>query len=114
MPFRNASTTSPSNSIFSSLLVVMSSSKIRTARARRQRAVQTSALRDLRHVRRLGALCTLARLVLDLHAFGERLEAAACDLRMVDEEILATIFRGDEAIPLRVAEPLNGSCCHRK
>src|SRR5205814_2039783 len=54
----------------------------------------------------------LARLELDLRALGERLEAATEDLRMVDEEILPAFVGRDEAVPLRVVEPLDGSGCH--
>src|SRR4026209_1758541 len=38
-------------------------------------------------VDRLGALLTLARLVLDLGSFGQRLEAVAGDVRVMHEEI---------------------------
>jgi hypothetical protein len=30
----------------------------------------------------------------------------------VNEDVLAALIRGDEAVPLRVVEPLHGSCCH--
>ena len=33
--------------------------------------------------------------------------------RVVDEHVLATLVRGDEAVALRVVEPLHGSSCHR-
>src|SRR6187402_147262 len=65
-------------------------------------------------VGRLGALVALARLVLDLRALGEGLEPVAADAAVVDEEILATILRGDEPVSLAVVEPLNGSACHMK
>src|SRR5205085_10493423 len=82
----------------------------RTARAESS----VPALRDGRHVRRLGTFFALARLELDLRAFGEGLEAIACDLRVVDKQILATFLRRDEPVALRIAEPLHGSSCHRK
>src|SRR5439155_25197376 len=63
-------------------------------------------------VRRLRSLLTLTRLVLELRAFGERLEAIAGDVRVVDEEILVAFVRADEAVALRVVEPLDGSGCH--
>src|SRR5690242_5728229 len=60
----------------------------------------------------LGAFRPLDRVELHLRALGERLEALAGDRRMVDEHVLATISRGDEPIPLRIVEPLDGSGCH--
>jgi hypothetical protein len=30
----------------------------------------------------------------------------------VNEDVFAALIRGDEAVPLRVVEPLHGSCCH--
>src|SRR4051812_28036029 len=60
------------------------------------------------------ALCTLDGVVLHLRALSKGLEALAGDRRVVDENVLATLFRGDEAVPLRVVEPLNGSSCHKK
>jgi hypothetical protein len=32
----------------------------------------------------------------------------------MDEHVLAALVRGDESVPLRVVEPLHGSCCHMK
>src|SRR4051795_1758486 len=63
---------------------------------------------------RLRALCPFDCVVLHLRALGKGLVALARDRRVVDEHVLATLFRGDEAIPLRVTEPLDGSSCHRK
>src|SRR5205814_6302824 len=54
------------------------------------------------------------RVELDLRALGEGLEALACDRAVMDEEVLASVVRGDEPVPLRVVEPLHGSCRHRK
>jgi len=65
-------------------------------------------------VDRLGALGALALLELDASALGEALEAIAGDVAVVHEEILRALLRGDEAVPLAVVEPLNGSGCHRK
>src|SRR3954447_22361486 len=48
----------------------------------------------------------------DLRALGERLEAARVDAGVVDEQVLATLVRRDEAEALVVVEPLNGSGCH--
>src|SRR5215211_257856 len=64
---------------------------------------------DVRRVRALGALLGV---VGDLRALGQRLEAAALDGGVVDEEVLALVVRGDEAEALLVAEPLHGSGCH--
>ena len=63
-------------------------------------------------VDRLGALLTLARLVLDLGTFGQRLEAVAGDVRVMHEEIFATVLGGDEAVSLGIVEPLDGTGCH--
>src|SRR5918996_3703309 len=63
-------------------------------------------------VRGLGALGALRDLVLDLRALGERPEALALDAAEVDEDVLRAVVRGDEPVPLLVAEPLDGSGCH--
>src|SRR3954465_16088706 len=63
-------------------------------------------------VRRGGALGTRLGLVADLRALGERLEAAAGDARVVDEQVFALIVGRDEPEALLVAEPLEGSGCH--
>src|SRR6266852_2606980 len=60
----------------------------------------------------LGTLLAFTRLVLDLRALGQRLEAVAGDVRVVYEEILAAVLRGDEAVSLGVVEPLDGSGFH--
>src|SRR5579864_1577643 len=69
-------------------------------------------LRDHADVRRLRALSTFGRLELDLCAFGKALEAFAGDARVMHEQVLCAVLRGDEAVPLLVAEPLDGSGCH--
>src|ERR1700747_1988815 len=71
-----------------------------------------SWLADCDDVASLGALLPLGRLELDLRALGERLEALARDRAEVDEHVFAALVRGDEAVPLRVVEPLDGSGCH--
>src|SRR5207342_2738893 len=63
-------------------------------------------------VRRLRALLALLRHELDLRTLGKGLEALALDAAEVNEEVLAAVVRGDEAIPLGVVEPLHGSGCH--
>src|SRR5262249_28726695 len=64
------------------------------------------------NIDRLGALLTFARLELDLRVLAERLEPLTDDVGVVDEEVLATLVRRDEAVALRVVEPLHGSGCH--
>jgi hypothetical protein len=61
---------------------------------------------------RLHALLPLGRLVGDLGALLEALEALARDARVMHEEVLAALVRGDEAVALIVAEPLNRSLSH--
>src|SRR3954452_3554876 len=65
-------------------------------------------------VLRLGAVGPLGSVELHLRTLGERLEAVAGDGRVVDEQVLALVRRGDEAVPLRIVEPLDGSGCHEK
>src|SRR4051794_6165052 len=71
-------------------------------------------LGDRGDVRRLRALRPLARLVLHARALGERLEAGAGDIRVVHEEVLRSLVGSDEAVPLRIVEPLDGSVSHKK
>src|SRR6478609_6099941 len=66
-------------------------------------------LRDRDDVRSLGALGALTALVLDLRAFDERLEPVAGDRGVMDKEILRPLVRRDEAVALRVVEPLHSS-----
>src|SRR5215207_2746837 len=67
---------------------------------------------DGRDVLRLHALLALGRLVRDLGALIEALEAVAGYARVVHEEILATLVGGDEAVALLVVEPLYRSLGH--
>src|SRR3954471_17805396 len=78
---------------------------------RRGLRAESAALLHL-DVRRGGALGTHLGLVADLRTLGKRLEAAAGDARVVDEEVLALVVGGDESEALLVAEPLDGSRCH--
>src|SRR5664279_1313096 len=69
----------------------------------------------LGHVLSRGTLLPLDDIELHRLAFGQRLEAAALDRAVVDEAVLLTVVRGDEAEPLRVVEPLHFACdthCH--
>src|SRR5579859_1931174 len=63
-------------------------------------------------VRRRGALGALLGLKRDLRALGQRLEAAARDRGVMDEQVLARIVGRDKAVALVVAEPLHGSSWH--
>src|SRR4051794_6513717 len=67
---------------------------------------------DLLNVRRGRALLTLLLVVAHLRALSQRLEAAALNRRVMNEEVLAAFIGGDEAEALVVVEPLDGSCCH--
>src|SRR5262249_460824 len=64
---------------------------------------------QLGHVLRGGAFLTLHDVELDALAFGEGLEAATLDRGVVDEAILLSLFRRDEAEGLRIVEPLDGA-----
>src|SRR3954452_9589552 len=60
----------------------------------------------------LQALRTLGRLELHPLTLGQLAVALDLDLALVDEQVLATILRGDEAEALGCVEPLDGSGCH--
>src|SRR5687768_11870327 len=97
IPLRNDSMTSPSTSTFSSLS-----------------AITPSLALDHDDVRSLRTLLALLDVELDLRALVQRAEAAADDAVEVDEDILgASVLRGDEAVPLLLVEPLDGSFCHK-
>src|SRR5205814_3910245 len=99
MPFRSDSVTSPSSSIFSSLTLMR---------------LPTSSSLDGSDAGRLRTLRALASFVGNLGTLRQGLEAIASDRAVMDEQILATVVRGDESVPLRVVEPLNGSSCHNR
>ena len=61
------------------------------------------------HVRGLGSLSTLARLVLDLLAVLQGLESFPTDVREVNEQIVPSVVRCNEPITLLVTEPLHGT-----
>src|SRR6185312_8270920 len=67
---------------------------------------------DGRDVYGLRALVALLRVVGDLGALLQRAVPLAVDPRVMDEEVLVAVVRGDEAKPLVVAEPLNGAGRH--
>src|SRR3954465_3839789 len=60
----------------------------------------------------LGALVAGLGVVGHLRALSQRLEAVGVDAGVMDEEVLATLVRGNEAEPLVVVEPLHGSGSH--
>src|SRR5688572_29087493 len=62
---------------------------------------------DLRDVFRRRSLLTLHHVELHAVALGQGLEAVALDRRVMDEAILGTAIRGDEAEALRIVEPLD-------
>lgn len=72
-------------------------------------ALSVAALGDRADVRRLRALLPIARLELDFRALSEALEALAGDAAVVDEEVFPAVIGRDEAVPLVVVEPLDGS-----
>src|SRR5205807_854566 len=92
------------------------SAPVRATRGRcgRGRDFLLAPLGDGDDVRGLGPLRALTGLVFDLRPFGERLEAVAADLRVMDEQVLTAVLGLDEAVALRVVEPLHASGCHRK
>src|SRR5215218_635129 len=61
---------------------------------------------------RLHTPTPLGCLVGDLGALVEALEAAAGYARMLHEDVLATLVRGDEAVAFMVIEPLYRSLGH--
>src|SRR6185436_4192310 len=63
-------------------------------------------------VRRLLALRAGGDFEADLLAFLEGLEALHVDRGEVREQIVAAVIRSDEAVALRVVEPLDGASCH--
>src|SRR5437660_6269296 len=114
MPLRNASTTSPSNSTFSSCSFNLTSSrsvlwKLSAAQGAADNPSPRSQNGDVGGLR---ALRPLRRVELDLVAVFQRLEAAAGDGAEMDEQIVSTAVRRDEAESLRIVEPLHSSGCH--
>src|SRR5512146_780355 len=67
---------------------------------------------DLTNVGGLEPLRALGHLEFDLVALGQALEALSLDGVEVHEHILASLL-GDEAVALRIVEPLDGTLCHR-
>src|SRR5918995_1366569 len=76
------------------------------------RRLLASRVLDGSNVLRLHALTPLGRFVRHLGAFVEGLEALARYARVVHEEVLTPVVRGDEAVALLVTKPLNRSLGH--
>src|SRR5215210_2542268 len=117
MELRRASMTSPSISTFSSFPIphlsgrstVTATGAAATALERRYDELRA----DRGDVSRLGAFLALSLFELDARTLGQGLEALTGDVAVMDEEILGALVRGDEAIPLAVVEPLDGSASHK-
>src|SRR5215831_16701343 len=78
--------------------------------ARRRRRAPTAQLRaQLNDVGRLRALVARGLVELDLCVFFFQAEDVIRDRRVVDKEILVRPVGADEAVTLRVVEPLHGS-----
>src|SRR5205823_2959420 len=69
---------------------------------------------DLPDVRRLRPLGTFGDLVLHLLAFRDAAQPLHLDRGVVAEHVLAASVGGDEAVTLRVVEPLHGTCRHSR
>lgn len=65
-----------------------------------------------RNVGRTRAFLALSDFEIDRLTFIERGAARRSDLRVVDEQIRATIRRGNEAKSLTCIEPFHGTFCH--
>src|SRR4051794_38749538 len=65
-----------------------------------------------RDVHSLRSLAALLRLVLDAGALRQGPEPVHLDVGVVDEEVLPPLVRRDEAVALRVVEPLHSSGRH--
>src|SRR5207248_9502064 len=112
MPLLYDSTTSPSTSIFCSFSEITHLLPQMSARGRETHPRAKFGLTDDADVAGLRAFRALFDLVLDLRAFGEALEALAGDRAEVNEDVVAAVGLRDEAVALRVVEPLHGSGCH--
>src|SRR3954451_3200376 len=84
----------------------------RTSRARTASRWTTPAPLERGDVDGLGALVAGLGVEGHLRALSQRLEAVGVDAGVMDEEVLATLVRGNEAEPLVVVEPLHGSGSH--
>src|SRR5437763_16064939 len=94
IPFRNDSVTSPSSSIFSSLVLI------------------SLPVLDGGHSRCLGALRALPGLEGQLGAFRQGLEAVTRARAVMHEQVLAPVVRRHEAISPCISQPRHGSSSH--
>src|SRR5580765_4887799 len=67
---------------------------------------------DWRDVDGFGTLCPFARFVLHARAIRQCPEAGGHDVRVMHEQVLAAFVGRDEAVALRVVEPLHGPGRH--
>src|SRR5690606_7803398 len=81
----------------------------RMIRSGPQRPRGRVTLRELNHVLGGRTLGTFHDVELDSGAFGQALEAIGLNRAVVDEAVLATVLRADEAEALLVVEPLDSS-----
>src|SRR4029079_13981287 len=88
------------------IAVLLGSAAIPSTPRRASSALQRGDVHGLR------SLVAALGVVGDLRALRERLEAVGVDAGVVDEEVLATVVRRDEAEALVVVEPLHGSGRH--
>src|SRR5690348_543951 len=64
---------------------------------------------QLRHILGRGTLLTLHHVEFDALTLAQGLEATTLNGRVVDEQILPTVFGRDKTKSLRIVEPLNGT-----
>src|SRR6266487_3841031 len=112
MPSLNGSTTSPSTSSVCSVSAKPGSTFEEGQESPALRPCQGSDRADDDDVARLRTLRAILDLVLHLRALRETLVPLTFDRAVMDEDVLASISRGDEAVPLLAVEPLHGSGCH--
>src|SRR5919198_5025751 len=63
-------------------------------------------------VLRLQALGPASDVELHLLAFGQAAEPIGLNRAEVAEDVVTPAILGDEAVPLRIIEPLHGTSCH--
>ena len=78
----------------------------------RRRPLPPTPSADWRHVDGLGTLGPFSRLVLDARAIRQCAKAGGHDVRVVHEQVLSALVGRDEAVALRVVEPLHGPGRH--
>ena len=78
----------------------------------RRRPLPRTQSADWRHVDGFGTLGPFSRLVLDARAIRQCAKAGGHDVRVVHEQVLPAFVGRDEAVALRVVEPLHGPGRH--